>query len=222
MIEMKDYVSRIGFSISMPANWNVYSDRVEEIDLAQEEQLVQEERRKVSQPTYEERYRKLAAEIGKDQIVGFEEFVEIEKSDEERQKTIDAQRLRNKGELGNQVGYFEASADDKEAYPCVEVIKLNLRHPMTPLELYQKDKPHPDEVLEGKRPWRVRPVNGKGVVKYYYRIGSGHLDEDDFSFVSVYLVEEATGWIISCSSLNNAWNKYKTLFDTIIDSFHIL
>lgn len=45
-------------------------------------------------------------------------------------------------------------------------------------------------------------------------------DEDYPSVeVNVYLTEEQTGWIISCSCVARAFPKYKNIFTTIIGSF---
>ena len=42
------------------------------------------------------------------------------------------------------------------------------------------------------------------------------------NFVSAYIVQGTTGWIVSCLILGSAWGRYKKLFDAIINSFHIL
>jgi len=151
-------------------------------------------------------------------LVSFVEFKEqYEREQEQRRK---AERRRE--ELAQiEEGYLEASPLIDKDYPSAEVTKLKLTRPMTPLELYQLDKPSPEAVPWGNRPSKGITVDGLQGVKYYYIFDTGEIRNmnDMTEFFNVYLTEGQTGWIISCSCIARAYPKYKGIFITIIDSF---
>ncbi len=152
-------------------------------------------------------------------LISFEEFEQRYKEEQELQ----SQRERKKEELSQmEEGYFEASPPDDENYPSVEVTKLNLSRSMSPLELYQLDKPNPEAVPWGNRPSKGITVDGLQGVKYYYIFDTGETRNmaEMPQFFNVYLIEEQAGWIISCSCLARIFPKYKKIFTKIVSSFH--
>jgi len=148
-------------------------------------------------------------------LVNFVEFKEQYEWEQEQQRRAE-KRMEELAQM--EVGYFEASPSNDEDYPSVEVTKLKLIRSMTPLELYQLDKPSPEAVPWGNRPSKGIVVDGLQGVKYYYIYDCGERD-DNTQFFNVYLTEEQTGWIISCSCVARAFPKYKNIFTTIIGSF---
>jgi hypothetical protein len=151
-------------------------------------------------------------------LIGFEEFKELYELEQEQQR--EAERRRD--ELAQmEVGYFEASPANDEDYPCVEVTKLKLTRVMSPLELYQLDKPIPEVVPWGNRPSKGITVDNLQGVKYYYVFDTGETRNlaEMPRFFNIYLTEIDTGWIISCSCRTGAFPKYKGIFTTIVGSF---
>ncbi len=166
----------------------------------------------------EEAYKKLM-EDPETFLISFEEFDQQYKEEQERQR----ERERRKEELSQmEEGYFEALPPDDENYPSVEVTKLNLSRSMSPLELYQLDKPNPEAVPWGNRPSKGITVDGLQGVKYYYIFDTGETRNmaEMPQFFNVYLIEEQAGWIISCSCLARIFPKYKKIFTKIVSSFH--
>lgn len=151
-------------------------------------------------------------------VISFEEFEQQYKEEQERQREQEGKR---KALSQMEEGYFEASPPDDENYSSVEVTKLKLTRSMTPLELYQLDKPSPEAVPWGNRPSKGITVDGLQGIKYYYIFDTGETRNmsDMPQFFNVYLTEGQTGWIISCSCIARAFSKYKGIFITIIDSF---
>jgi len=165
----------------------------------------------------EEAYKKLM-EDPETFLISFEEFEQQYKEEQERKRGQE----RRKEELSQmEEGYFEASPPDDENYPSAEVTKLNLSRSMIPLELYQLDKPSPEEVPQGIRPSKGITVDGLQGVKYYYIYDTGETRNmaEMTKFFNVYLIEEQTGWIITCSCLTKVFPKYKEIFTKIISSF---
>jgi hypothetical protein len=103
----------------------------------------------------------------------------------------------------------------------VEVIKLKLTRSMTPLELYQLDKPSPEEVPWNNRPSKGITVDGLQGIKYYYIFGAGETRDmaEMPQYFNVYLTEDEVGWIISCSCMERVFRKYKAIFTRTISSF---
>lgn len=151
-------------------------------------------------------------------LVSLAEFKEQYEWEQEQRK--EAERRRE--ELAQmEVGYFEASPPNDEDYPSVEVTQLKLIRPVTPLELYQLDKPSSEAVPWGNRPSKGITVDGLQGVKYYYIFDTGETRNmtEMPQFFNVYLTEGQMGWIISCSCTARAFSKYKGIFITIIDNF---
>src|SRR3972149_2944321 len=142
-------------------------------------------------------------------LISFEEFEQQYKEEQERKKEELSQM---------EEGYFEASPPDDENYPSAEVTKLNIPRSMIPLELYQLDKPSPEEVSQGIRPSKGITLDGLQGVKYYYIYDTGETRNmaEMTKFFNVYLIEEQTGWIITCSCLTKVFPKYKEIFTKII------
>ena len=152
-------------------------------------------------------------------LVSFTEFKKQYEWEQEHRR--EAERRRD--ELAQmEVGYFEVSSPDDDNYPSVEVTKLKLTRPMTPLELYQLDKPNPEDVPWGNRPSKGIIVDGLQGIKYYYIFDTGETRNmsEMPQFFNVYLTEEEVGWIISCSCIARAFPRYKEIFTRIIGSFH--
>ena len=165
----------------------------------------------------EEAYKKLM-EDPETFLISFEEFEQQYKEEQERKRGQE----RRKEELSQmEEGYFEASPPDDENYPSAEVTKLNLSRSMIPLELYQLDKPSPEGVPQGIHPSKGITVDGLQGVKYYYIYDTGETRNmaEMTKFFNVYLIEEQTGWIITCSCLTKVFPKYKEIFTKIISSF---
>lgn len=151
-------------------------------------------------------------------LISFEEFEQQYKWEQERQR----EQKRKKEELSQmEEGYFEASPLDDANYPSVEVTKLNLSRSMSPLELYQLDKPSSEAVPQGNRPSKGITVDGLQGVKYYYIYDTGETRNwaEMTKFFNVYLIEKHSGWIITCSCLTKVFPKYKENFTKIISSF---
>jgi len=151
-------------------------------------------------------------------LISFEEFDQQYKKEQECQR----EQERRKEELSQmEEGYFEASPPDDENYPSVEVTKLNLSRSMSPLELYQLDKPNPEAVPWGNRPSKGISVDSLQGVKYYYILDTGETRNmaEMPQFFNVYLIEEQAGYIITCSCLTKVFPKYKEIFTKIITSF---
>jgi hypothetical protein len=151
-------------------------------------------------------------------LISFEEFEQQYKEEQERKR----ERGKKREELSQmEEGYFEASPPDDENYPSVEVTKLNLTRSMSPLELYQLDKLSHEEALQGIRPSKEITVDGLQGVKYYciYDTGETRNETEMPKYFNVYLIEEQTGWIITCSCLTKVFSKYKEVFTKIISSF---
>ncbi len=152
-------------------------------------------------------------------LVSFTEFKEQYEWEQEQQR--EAERRRD--ELAQmEVGYFEVSPPDDKDYPSVKVTKLKLTRSMTPLELYQLDKPNSEVVSWGNRPSKGIIVDGLQGIKYYYIFDTGETRNmnDMPQFFNVYLIENEIGWIISCSCIARAFPRYKEIFTRIIGSFH--
>ena len=162
----------------------------------------------------EEAYKKLM-EDPKTFPISFKEFEQQYKEEQERE--------RKEEELSQmKEGYFEASPPDDKDSPFVEVTKLKLTRPMTPLELYQLVEPYPDAESWGNRFPKGITVDGLQGIKYNYKFNIGkllYMAELPQSFI-VYLTDKQVGWIISCSCLVKAFPKYKGIFTKIISSFH--
>jgi hypothetical protein len=151
-------------------------------------------------------------------IVSFEEFKENYKEDQERRRKEESRR----DELAQmELGYFEVSTHDDEDALFVEVTKLKLTRPMTPLELYQLDKPNPEAVPWGNRPSMGITVDDLHGIKYYYilDIGETRVMTEMPRFFNVYLTENKLGWIISCSCKEGVFRKYKPIFTHIVSRF---
>jgi len=151
-------------------------------------------------------------------IVSFEEFKDNYEKDQERRREAE----RGREELAQmEVGYFEVSSYDDEDYPSVEVTKLKLTRPMTPLELYQLDKPNPEAVPWGNRPSTGITVDSLHGIKYYYILDTGETKvmTEMPRFFNVYLTENKLGWIISCSCKEGVFHKYKPIFTHIVSRF---
>lgn len=224
--------SRLRFSISIPSDWRVHTDRLEvEPGPSQEEvyevfrqtfpdstMSLEDFKKAGKPPTAEEAYEELSEE--EKTLVRFPEFKEQYEWEQEQER----EKERKRAELIQIEGYFGASSStDKDDYPSVEVTRLKLTRPMTPLELYQLDKPGPDPIAV---PWGNRPskgviVDGLQGVKYYYIFNTGETryTAEMPKFFNVYLAEGQIGWIISCSCIARAFSKYKSIFTTIVDSF---
>lgn len=151
-------------------------------------------------------------------LISFEEFEQQYKDEQGRKR----ERKRREEELSQmEEGYFEASPSDDDNYPSVEVTKLNLTRSISPLELYQLDKLSSDEALQRIRPSKGITVDGLQGVKYYYIYDTGETrnETEMAKYFNVYLIEEQTGWIITCSCLTKVFPKYKEIFTKIITSF---
>ena len=152
-------------------------------------------------------------------LISFTEFKKQYEWEQEHRR--EAERRRD--ELAQmEVGYFEASPPDDKDYLSVEVTKLKLTRSMTPLELYQLDKPNPEDVPWGNRPSKGIIVDGLQGIKYYYIFYTGETRNMNNmpQFFNVYLIEQEIGWIISCSCIARAFPRYKNIFTRIIGSFH--
>jgi hypothetical protein len=176
------------------------------------------EKEYVSRDLYAEEAYKRLMEDPETFLISFEEFEQQYKEEQERQR--EQERKREKLSQMEE-GYFEASSPDDENYPSVEVTKLRLTRIMTPLELYQLDKPRPEAVPWGNRPSKGITVNGLQGIKYYYIFDTGETRNmsEMPQFFNIYLTEGQTGWIISCSCLAKVFPKYKEIFTKIISSF---
>lgn len=151
-------------------------------------------------------------------IVSFEEFEEIYRREQEHEE-----EQKGKREVLSQMeeGYFEASPLDDENYPSIEVNKLKLTRSMSPIELYQLDKPSSEVVPWGNRPSKGITADGLQGIKYYYVFDTGETRNmsEMPKFFTVYLTDNETGWIISCSCKEAVFRKYKEIFDRIVASF---
>jgi len=145
-------------------------------------------------------------------FVSFEKFKENYKEDQEQRREKLAQM---------ELGYFEVSPYDKKDDLFVEVTKLKLTRPMTPLELYQLDKPNPEVVPWGNRPSMGITVDNLHGIKYYYilDIGETRVITEMPRFFNIYLTENKLGWIISCSCKAGVFRKYKPIFTHIVSRF---
>lgn len=151
-------------------------------------------------------------------LIGFAEFKEQYEREQEQRR----QAERRREELAQmELGYFEASPANDEDYLSVEVTKLKLTRAMTPLELYQLDKPIPEVLPWGNRPSKGITVDSLQGIKYYYVFDTGETRNmaEMPRFFNVYLTEMDVGWIISCSCKAGAFPKYKGIFTTIVGSF---
>jgi len=133
------------------------------------------------------------------------------------------QWARKRDELEQMMtGVFEATpvdSDDEEL--GVLVTKLKLSKSMTALELYNLDKPLPEDVPWGNRPSKGINVDGLHGVKYYYVLDTGETTNGQElpKYFNVYLAESGEGWIISCTCKVRSYDNYKPFFDRIIGSF---
>lgn len=151
-------------------------------------------------------------------LVSFSEFKEQYEWDQRERRASEEKRAK----LSQmEQGLFEASHPNSEDAPSVEVTKLKLTKPMTALELYQLDKPPPEHVPTGSRPSKGIDVDGLHGVKYYYVFDTGDTRKiwEMPKFFNIYLVDNDTGWIISCSCKDEAFKNYKPVFERIIGSF---
>jgi len=152
-------------------------------------------------------------------LVSFPEFKERYEWDLQQRRQVEEKRA----ELAQmEMGFFEASPPNSGLDdPNIEVTKLKLAKPMTPLELYELDKLSPEQVPTGSRPSKGIAVDGLHGVKYYYVFNTGEtkIMWEMPKFFNVYLAENDEAWIISCSCIERAFNKYKPVFERIIGSF---
>jgi len=227
--------SKLRFSISYPTDWKVNTDRLETEPGLNWEGVYEAFRHTVpdsatnleyfkhqaenpsGQIGAEEAYEKLLEGL-KGSAMDFEKFKDNYLKDQEKQR--EAERRRE--ELNHmQMGYFEVSPHDDADYPSIEVTKLKLIRSTTPLELYQLDKPNPEEVPWGNRPSTGITVDGLHGIKYYYILDTGEtrVMTEMPRFFNVYLTENKLGWIISCSCKEGIFRKYKPVFTYIVNRF---
>ncbi len=195
--------SKLGFSIFIPSNWKVNSDG-----------LVSDQ----NNITVENLYKTLVEDTGISGI-SFQEFKK--RYEEELKKELDRENIEAEA-IFTEEGHFEASPTiDDIDYPSIEVIKLNLHRSMTPIELYQIDKPSSEEVPWGNRPSAGITVDGLKGVKYFYIYDTGETRylEEMTKFFRVYLTDGEIGWIISCSCVAKAFPNYKNIFTNSVNSF---
>jgi len=151
-------------------------------------------------------------------IVSFDYF----KQGFEMDQQLDRIYAANRYELSQmENGYFQASSADDTDHACVEIIKLEMVRHMSPLELYELDKPCDGSHLDGRRPAKCTLVDGLPAVKYFYTLDTGATRDfrEMTKFLNAYLTEDNEGWIIACSCKKEAFEDYKPIFEYVIRSF---
>ena len=62
-------------------------------------------------------------------------------------------------------------------------------------------------------------VDGMAAIRHRYNLYS---DGDLVKGMQVYLVKEATAWVLTYTSDSSCWQQYEPIFNHITDSFHFL
>jgi len=194
---MKNYTSKIGFSISIPKNWKIDHDDLTRTGSARKLQEV-----------YFEAPSPLS---GKRDPMWLEDPFFQEQYFEDGYFTASPPW---------------DSFTEEEGFPIIKVTKLRLERPMTASELEKRIQITPGKAFDVRYPSRGDSIDGKEVQRSSYLIGGGVADRAGhmraIRFDNAYLTVGTTGWVISCSCLESAWSKYESLFNTIINSFKIL
>lgn len=220
---------KLGFSISLPAGWQVITDTEEFVHLAQEySELMQR-----SQPDRVSRHRVIFPRRpdvrSVKNVVDLTDMLQAKMEYEERK----AEAERHARFERMTVGLFQTTPpnDDDEAF--VEITKLRLESPLTAMDLYNLDKDLPEAVPWGNRPSKGLVVDGLQGVVYYFAMNSGEARQTyetctkQPAFFNVYLAENLERWLISCQcrcgeAYMKTFQQYKPRFRRIIGSFRRL
>ena len=177
----------LGFSISLPADWKVHGTRT----LVDELDAIDDIRAAFEQAGYN-----VDRGLIRDGILS---------------------RSSNMGVAPSEVSIFLAEQPGSLARAELEVVKIQLKEPLTALRFYELDKLPAEEVVWGNRPGRTKQIDNLETVKYYYC--PSHLEP---KFSNLYMVDDLTGWVVSAFCENNYFDQYKFIFERIQTSFRRL
>jgi hypothetical protein len=221
--------NKLGFSISLPAGWQVTADTEQIAHLAQEYSEMMQRSQPGRVPKRRMIFPRRADLRDAKNVVDLTGRLQAQREHEERKG--DAERHARLERMA--VGLFQAAppADDDE--PFVEITKLRLESPLTAMDLYNLDKHLPEAVPWGNRPSKELTVDGVQGVVYYFAMNTSEprptyeAYAKQPAFFNVYLAENLEGWLISCQcrcgeAYMKTFQRYKPIFRRVIGSFRRL
>ena len=117
------------------------------------------------------------------------------------------------------IGFWAGEADPMCA-PQFLVIIEELSQPMSVEAWFEEEKGN-YIAEEGYTPIseEALTVNGMAAIKHVCSLA---YVEVTFQWMLLYVVEDTTGWAVSCAGMSDCWSKYEPTFDTIVESFRLL
>jgi hypothetical protein len=121
-------------------------------------------------------------------------------------------------------GAFIASCNIDNELANIELILLSLPSPKSPMDIYLLSKRPAYFVPSGSRPRKGITVDGLTGIKYYHSLvqKDKNMVQQHSKFINIYLTDQLTGWIISCSTPYKRFIEYLPVFNKVINSFQRL
>jgi hypothetical protein len=220
---------KLGFSICLPAGWQVIADSEEFVHLAEEycEMMQRSEpertsgRRVISPRRADVRHIKNVMDL-RNRLQANREHEEL-KAEAERHARLERMT----------VSIFQAAPPDDHDEAFIEITKLRLDSPLTAMDLYNLDKRLAKSVPWGNRPRNGLVVDGLQGIVYYFVMKTGEVRPtyatytNQPAFFNAYLADDPNGWILSClcrcgEAYMETFHQYKPIFRRIIGSFRRL
>lgn len=220
---------KLGFSISLPAGWQVTTNTEEFVHLAQEFSEMVRWAKPERTPRRRVFFPRRSDVRGVKNVMDVTDRLQAKREQEER--IAEAEQHARLERMT--IGLFQAAPPDDNDEPFVEIIRLRLDSRLTAMDLYNLDKRLPQAVPWGNRPSNGLTVDGLQGIVYYFVMGSGEARQTyatytkQPAFFNVYLADELDGWLISCQcrcgeAYMKTFHRYKPLFRVIIGSFQRL
>ncbi len=141
------------------------------------------------------------------------------------QKDLPHQESESKSDLDwKEIGLFQSNPADTNDEILVEVSKLKLSRATTSLELYNSDKLPYQYIFHANRPPNDKKIDGMEAITYFFVFNPGEgINTSEWpKYYNVYLTKEDIGWIISCSCKAKDFPDNKITFEAIAESFLLL
>lgn len=122
--------------------------------------------------------------------------------------------------LGGNLVRFFAGVETWMCSPQFQVYNEELPEPMSVNTWFDELKSN-YTAMEGYTPISEEAVTVDGVAAIKH-VCSFDVQEGTFQAVLLYVVEDTTGWIVTCLCIADCWSQYETTFDTVIGSFQLL
>ncbi|MFA4837303.1 MAG: hypothetical protein WC749_14705 [Dehalococcoidia bacterium] len=221
----------LGFSIWLPADWDVvHEDNVTE-DLIESMQKRVDQWNKYSETEKTENVHAFLVSLPLDNYVDDETSADLVAYPK---YVIDRgfvewnikERLRLKRKQGTRVGSWVADPHlkrgDEDDSIWIEVVKFGLREPMTSLELYYAEKPSEQSIGRSSRPATRKDlvIDGMHTAKAYYDLWDQKDNERiGAALFATYFTDGLNGWAIDCWCEPHEAHKLRPLFHRIVSSF---